>query len=453
MARRLNSWLTAYAEFTDVSEAPISFNFWTGVSTIAGALQRKVWIDEIKFKWYPNFYVILVSPPGIATKSSTMGVGMKMLRSIEGIHFGPTSMTWQGLTRGLQEGQILLPIHDNLNLVDPLQEFMSMSAITCEVSELGTFLDMRDTQLQAVLIDLWDGKDVPWERWLSQNENTRIENPWINLISATTPTWLGENFGDLTIGGGLTSRIIFVYADGKRQLIPYISDMVNHEDHIKLGEDLIYDLKQIAKLKGQFKLTDEARQFGREWYGMNWTDPEDHLQNGRLSGYRARKQTHIHKLAMVLSASERDDMIITVRHLETALMMMASIEKDMIEVFNQIGRGKAIRHMEELRGVLMVKPRITKMELWRKMMHFMSGKEFSEAIDGLIAAGMASIRNEGGMFYLYNTIFEGAYKNGHDSENTGNGIQDRNQPDEGTGVDSDIQQPGDGGREGLYNDV
>ena len=51
---------------------------WVGVSTIAGALRRKVWIDQAYFKWYPNFYIILVAPPGIVAKSTTASLGMRL---------------------------------------------------------------------------------------------------------------------------------------------------------------------------------------------------------------------------------------------------------------------------------------------------------------------------------------------------------------------------------------
>jgi len=109
LARVLSNWFTSYAEYTEISEAPVLFDFWTGVTTIAGALRRQTFIDEIKFKIFPNFYVFFVAPPGIATKSTTVGVGMRLLRQIEGVTMGPSSMTWQGLTRGLQNAQQLVP--------------------------------------------------------------------------------------------------------------------------------------------------------------------------------------------------------------------------------------------------------------------------------------------------------------------------------------------------------
>jgi hypothetical protein len=47
-------------------------------STLAGALRRRVWLDQAYFRWHPNFYIVLVAPPGIVSKSTTAGVGMSL---------------------------------------------------------------------------------------------------------------------------------------------------------------------------------------------------------------------------------------------------------------------------------------------------------------------------------------------------------------------------------------
>ena len=103
MSRHFSNWLKAYMQYTRDSESPDAFHFWTGVSTVAGALRRRVWIDMRKFQWTPNFYIILVGPPGVAAKSTSLRNGMRLLEQVEGIKFGPQSMTWQALTQVLEE--------------------------------------------------------------------------------------------------------------------------------------------------------------------------------------------------------------------------------------------------------------------------------------------------------------------------------------------------------------
>lgn len=401
MTRRLANWLSAYAEYTQASEAPEMFNFWSGVSTIAGALRRRVWIDQIKFKWTPNFYIIFVSPPGVATKSTTMNVGMSLLKQVPGIIMGPQSLTWQGLTSGLQDALTLVPLNTTNDIME--RSYIAMSAITCAISELGTMLDPRDPILMSILIEMWDGTEGKWERWLRSKENTTIENPWINIIGATTPSWLNANFPESMIGGGLTSRIVFVYADQKKYLIPYIDDLVNLPEHKLLEADLLYDLTEISNLKGEYQMTPEAKLFGAEWYKRHWMEPEEHLMTDRMQGYRARKQTLIHKLSMILSAAEGDDLTIKLHHLETALAFASGIENDMHIVFESIGVSQSARDMEILLGFIRPNGRVLHQELWRACYRSMNRKEFGEAIDALVHAGYIRLVNEHGVINIIST--------------------------------------------------
>lgn len=395
MPRRLKNWIRTFAEFTTHSEAPDLFNFWTGVSTIAGALRRQVYIDQLKFKWYPNFYIILVAPPGIATKSSTIGAGLPLLRQVEGIFMGPQSMTWQGLTKALSGSTKLVPLEETGDMLTTA--YVPMSAITCEVSELGTFLDPKNDELTSVLIDLWDGKEGAWERWLSTQEGTRIENPWINIIAGTTPSWLRTNFTEIMIGGGLASRIIFVFADRKKALIPYINRAIKPSAYEQMKDDLIHDLQDIAKMLGPFSLTEAAYEFGSSWYEKHWTEPDEHLLGERFLGYRARKQTHIHKLAMILSAAESSSRIIERHHLELATQFVTGVEYDMHKVFESVTTNDSSKHIFDLISHLKLQEKLSRQDLWRFCMRSMGPREFEDCIKAATSAGYVRITMENGL--------------------------------------------------------
>ena len=64
------------------------------------------------------------------------------------------------------------------------------------------------------------------------------------------------------------------------------------------------------------------------------------MDDQMLEGYAARKQTHMHKVAMVLSASRGDSLIITEFDLQLANTMLEDLEKDMHRVFSRIGRSE-----------------------------------------------------------------------------------------------------------------
>ena len=181
--RKHPHWLKAYMKYTSASESPDAFHFWTGVGMIAGALRRRVWIDMRYFQWTPNFYIILVGPPGIASKSTTIRIGTALLEKVDGIRFGPQSMTWQSLTQSMEEAIEYVKYNDTSGV----EQLQAMSPITCAVPELGTFLKMDDSALIDVLISMWDGQLESWGHRTKSSGNIEVKNPWLNLSGVHDP--------------------------------------------------------------------------------------------------------------------------------------------------------------------------------------------------------------------------------------------------------------------------
>ena len=340
MPRHFPNWLKAYSEFTSNSEAPYDMHFWVGVSTVAGALRRRVWIDQRQYQWTPNFYVVLVAPPGVATKSTTIRVGHSLLRQVEGIHFGPDSLTWQALAESLADSQDLVPLDNTIPIES--QEFLSMSCITCSVKELGTFLDPQDSKMMSVFTHLWDGQVEPFTHATKTQGTIHVENPWINIISATTPAWLQANMPKEIIGGGLASRMVFVYAETKEHLIAYPSRLSRASDYYEMEEKLAEDLQRIATLVGEYRLPDKVMDYGTKWYEDFWRNRPTHLASERFGGYISRKKTHVHKVAMVLAACKRDELVITLEDLKEAIALVTKLERDMLAVFQSIVMGSGM---------------------------------------------------------------------------------------------------------------
>ena len=389
--RYFPNWLRAFAEHTELSEAPRAYHFWTGVSTIAGALRRQVWIDQRYFQWTANFYIVLVGPPGIVTKSTSMRTGIKMLQELPGVHMGPQSMTWQGLTLSLAESADLVPFG---------ADFLPMSCITCDVSELGTFLRPEDPRMLDVLTDLWDGQLTKWTHKLRTQEGITLQNPWINILACTTPSWIRKNIPEQMVGGGLISRIVFVYGDEKRHLVPYPSDVIETVEHKEREKHLIDDLILIGKMIGEYELTAEAKAWGSAWYEKHWTTRPEHLANERFEGYIGRKQTHMHKLAIVLAAAESSELKIQVSHLQIAHDMLSGIERDMVKVFEYIGQEQTSQHVHALMEFVRVYKRIERRALWRLCMRNMSMQEFSDATTAAQTAELITLHQvPGGVEY------------------------------------------------------
>lgn len=382
LTRTIPNWISGYVEYTKHMEAPDLFHMWTAIGTIAGALRGKVWIDMGYFKWKPNFFIVLVAPPGVVSKSTTLGVGMSLLRELETIHFGPDSVTWQALTEAFVEAQ------------EVVKDVGPMAALTIAASELGTFLDPRNREMIDVLCDLWDGRNVPWKRRTKGEGISEIRSPWLNFLGCTTPGWLEENFPEYAIKGGFTSRTVFVYADSKRELVAYPGLRMDEfkQEFASLRRHLINDLRKIATIQGQYFLTPAAFKWGQDWYINHWnSESNDHLDKETHGGYLARKQTHIHKVAMVLAASTSSEMIITPYHLSQAEFLVTQLEDQMINVFRHIADNRDAMLAMQMLDLLkdFGEAGVSKIDLWKKMIYRCSQEEYERGLKGLVMAGLA----------------------------------------------------------------
>ncbi len=391
MARNYADWLKAFLGYSSYAESPKEMRFWAGVSAIAGALRKKVWIDQEYFRWTPNFFIILVAPPGIVSKSTTADLAMNLLREVPGIKFGPDVVTWPALVQALAGSCESFELNG---------EFVPMSPLTLVASELGNLIQPQDRELINMYIHLWDGKKTV-EKVTKTSGSDIVEAPWVNMIGCTTPHWIADNMPPATVGGGFTSRCIFVYADRKEQFVAYPKFHIP-AGHASRHQALVDDLSHIAtNLAGEYEMTKDAIKWGEQWYRQLWTNRPPELCNEKLDGYVARKQTHLHKLAMILAASQRDELVLTAEDLQFAESMLKSVEMDMEKVFSRIGKNENALQIESLLAYLQARGAIPLPEAYRYMMaHFPDARELDGVFNGLIKGGVVALEQRGSMMWI-----------------------------------------------------
>lgn len=387
MTRIHDDWLGAYVAYAQHTEAPVRMHFWSGVSALAGALRRRVWIDQAYFKWFANFYIVMVAPPGIVSKSTTAGIAIDLLRRVPGIKFGPTIVTWPELVSQFAQSTEAFEFEG---------AYHAMSPLTLESSEFGNLLNPQDKEMVDLLVSLWDGKPGAFTKATKTSGSDSIENPWINLIACTTPSWIAGNFPEYMIGGGFTSRTIFVYADAKARRVAYPADEVP-VDMEQQAESLVSDLTHIAtNLCGEYRLSPEAKRWGKGWYDEHWDTRPKNLDDDRFGGYIARKQTHIHKLAMVMAASQSDRLVIEADHLRDAYAMVTDLEPSMNFVFSKIGKSDTSFYADKLVAFVHQQGKVSFTDAYRHVhTHFPSMRDFDDVVLGCMRAGFIKVTGRG----------------------------------------------------------
>jgi hypothetical protein len=386
VTRNFPDWISAYLNYTHGTEAPRIMHFWSAVSCLAACLRRKVWIDMKRFKWYPNFYIIFVAPPGIISKTTTMDMGMDLVKQVPGIKFGPDVVTWQALVTAFAASQEDFQFDE---------DWVPMSPITLASGELGNLINPQDRDMVNLFITLWDGRSS-FEKITKGSGTDIISAPWINMIACTTPHWIADNMPSATVGGGFTSRCVFVYGDRKEVFIAY-PDEHTRADHEEIARKLVADLEHIStQLVGEIKISEEARVWGREWYEKMWTTQNQRIDDDRLDGYLARKQTHMHKLAAVLSVSRGSSMEISLADLKLADRMLEATETDLDKVFSRIGRSEESLQAERFISFIKRYGKLPYIKAYQHIhSYFPDFRDFEGVLAGAIKSGQVRMAYEG----------------------------------------------------------
>lgn len=363
--RLLDDWITAYLAYTAESEAPDEFHTWVAISTIAGVMRRSCYFDMGYFKVYPNLYTILTSPAGRCKKSTAMRIAQPMLGEVPGINFTVDSVTRerliQDLTQTYNDGQ---------------------SAMTAYSSEFASLLTSSGMDMVVFLTDIYDCP-FEWTHRTKMGGTNKIKAPYLNLLAATTPDWIAKAMPLDTVGIGLTSRIVFVYSSTPRVRPPF--PVLSSEQH-ELSKLLVQDLIAMSTLAGEYTLEPAAKKFYEEWY-FDRRD-ETKFSDTRLSGYFERKPVHVLKTAMVVSAAQRHDTIMTIRDLQVAFELLGKIEGGMPRVFASVGKNPLAPDIEATLATVLANPDgVLYTQLLDMFKHSIRKDELDEVLDTLRMAG------------------------------------------------------------------
>lgn len=393
MNRNFADWLSAYTEYAGFGEAPQRLHYWCGMSALAGALRRRVWIDQKHFLWHPNLYIILVAPPAVVSKSTTAGIAMQLLKQVPDIKFGPNVVTWPALCTAFAASRMAFEYKDKVLL---------QCALTLESSEFGNLVNPGDREMIDLLVELYDSRTGTFEKVTKTSGTDKIVNPWLNLIACTTPAWIAGNFPEYVISGGFTSRCLFVYAEEKERLIAYPDEYAPPDFEAKQAL-LVADLTHISTaLLGEYIITPEARAWGREWYERHWHNKPVELDDDRFTSYLGRKYTHLNKVAMLVAASRNDELAILPEHYADAHKAITALETDMPKVFARIGRTEQSIQADRLIRYVLQRKKVAYSEAYRHVhSYFPDLRSFEQIVFGAVRAGFIEMLTEaGGVVWL-----------------------------------------------------
>lgn len=361
-------WIKSYLKYVRNTEQPRSYHLWNAICCIAGALQRRVWMpwgsQDIIF---PNLYVVLVGRSGLG-KGRSMRPAIALFRET-GLPLAPDAVTIEKLVVLIEEKRN--------QFVDRISKIpINHMSVSLYSQELSVLLGKKDMVKLSILTDLYDCQEM-WDKATKGSGTENLENVCLNIIGASAPDWFSSMFPQEAIGGGFTSRIIFVVEKVKYQII---ARPTHTDEQRNLWKDLVHDLRIIAspEFNGPMVFDDACWDFWEKYYieeNLAMQRDEWPVKDRIFRGYCERRSLHLRKISMAFAVSRHDfNWKVEVRDFKKAQKVLFNAEKKMPHIFSGIGINvyahvtSAIMQYMEARGV------VTKKEILRN---------FSNEIDGV----------------------------------------------------------------------
>jgi hypothetical protein len=371
-------WFSLYYDYARHGESPEAFNLWTALSSVSSVLRRNVWLDQGRFVLYPNQYVILIGPPGKVAKGTALDIGKSLLRQVEGLQFIPDSITREDLIRHLARAGS--------------KKREKSAVVTILSNELASLVEPSGLMMISFLTDIYDGH-FKWDYSTKSKGQDLIYQPLVNILAATTPSWMATGFPVEAIGHGFTRRTVFVYADEPGALYPFPPSLDSEKE-----ARLVKGLQDMGELSGPMEIDPRGREAYTEIYHEIYeTTAPDH----RIEGFHWMKKNHVLKVAMALAASDLR-LTITSEDILRGWKLIGMVEKDMTKAFSAVGRYEHATDLERIMNEISKNGGMSEEQIYRR--NYASGdiQDIAKIIQMLKAMGrIKTIKTAGGQTMIH----------------------------------------------------
>jgi hypothetical protein len=390
VSRKLENWIDGYLEYTANTESATIFHKWTAMSVIAAALRKKVYFNLGRIRVYPNLYVVLVAEPGAVRKTQAITYGRRIMSKVDSIITSADAVTMQALIQDIESAAQVEHMPDG--------SAMTHNSLTVISREFESFLGQKkeNTGMLVLLTDLFDCEELPWKYRTKNSGSNSLSAVFLNLLAATTPGSLASSLPVSAIGGGLTTRIVFVFSSAKSKKVPFPE---SPPEVLELA--LIQDLEIISRICGTYDFSPFARARWEEWY-MDYDEmsPNRICQDRLFDGWYARKPMIMIKIAQILSAAISNSLTVEWTRFEEAESMLLDVESAMGKTFCAVGKSDISSDVAEISAIVSKYGSIEEKHLLQLVWRDIDSEKFRNVIDTAIKTGsVVRVPNGSRTFY------------------------------------------------------
>lgn len=326
-----SDWLEQFLVYTENIPSPRIFRLWAGITAIAGALERRVWIISAGEPLYPNLYVLLVGHPGTGKTQAIKHVN-NLWYSCRDLFVAPHDVTKAAMIDCLAKSARRMVLKEKI---------VEYNSLQIAADEFGVLLPSHDTDFLSTLNRIFDNPPQhQHNRRGLGDKQIDIINPQLNILGGTQPSYLANLLPEEAWGQGFMSRVIMIHSSERRRVNIFNTKELDRKAYHALS----IKLTSFTKLYGQVSWDYLAAQTAQKWHEAGCPPEPEH---SKLEHYNARRMLHVLKLSIIASVSSGRSTI-SLEDFNRARDWLLECEVTMPDIFREMVQRSDIQVIDEL---------------------------------------------------------------------------------------------------------
>jgi hypothetical protein len=344
-----------------ISDAPAKYQELMALSVISTVLGRQAFLKYGDSNLYPNLYIVLIGKSTVMRKTDSLNRAKKIIRKFNKNLLLPYDFTPEGLFNLLTENPRGL----------------------ISWSEFGAFLTnaSQKTYQAGIKEFLTEAYDCPEDlRKRLSGKEYQIENICLNIISATTLHWFTDRINEADTLGGFLGRFVYMPCTLEDKNGWYY--MPQPEDS-GLSNMLVKKLKDISKLKGEVKISEEAKTLLIKWLRRHEDELETLEDSKGIVGFYARLADYLLKFAMLYEISGTGKMIISEGSLLRSIKLVNHLKITLKSLMaDHVAFTREAKDTQKVLGLIRAEDTISRAKLLQNS--HLSAKQLDEVLTTLL---------------------------------------------------------------------
>ncbi|MCM8804273.1 MAG: YfjI family protein [Candidatus Omnitrophica bacterium] len=310
----LNDYIDYAGEFCD---APSIFHKYSALSVVSSVIGRKVFIRKGDIKFFPNLWILLISPSSIFHRSTAIRISRNLLSKLSNVNIYANDFSREGFIKMVQ---------------DQPEGFFT-------IDEFGGFLKVLEREymlgLKELITELFEAPDY-YKRKLS-GETIELKNVCFNILAGSNLRWLQNSLKESDVQGGFIPRFLIIYAKTKENIIPF-----QPPSSLSKQSALLEELSNISRIQGEVDFSGVVKEYS-EWY----ISYQKEFSSEHFDAFCIRLLDYCLKIAILFEIIENHSLVITLSSLYKAILEIENITESLLSISDELFEVKGFHNQKK----------------------------------------------------------------------------------------------------------